>query len=248
MNSKLRLHEHLVNGGWIERHGQTYRLVIPPTKADAYVDAQLDDYAHELPRHFSNLPPQVLRVRARFSHQTGMGTAGFGFWNHPFARDGAVIAPPCNVWYFYSSPHSDLQLSRGLPGHGFKASMLNSGRMPSGVMVIGSRILNPLLKTPVVSSWLMSIAKSVVKTDEAMLTVDMTEWHQYDLQWLPDSVLFTVDGRELLRSRRSPGNAMGFAAWIDNYRASAGSGHYAFDYVEVSEEQWMDIEIMDRDD
>jgi hypothetical protein len=94
----------------------------------------------------------------------------------------------------------------------------------------------------------MTVAKFVVRANEVMLAVDMTEWHLYQVDWLADSVRFTIDGRVVLQSRYSPNKAMGFAAWIDNYRATAGSGHYAFAYVDVTEEQWMDIEIMNPDD
>src|SRR5512143_1810645 len=101
MNSAA-LRDHLVNGGRVERDGTgtRLRLVIPPTRAEAYADAQLDDYDHGIPRHFTNLPPQHLRIRARFSHSEMKGTAGFGFWNHPFSRTGAVLDPPSNVWFF----------------------------------------------------------------------------------------------------------------------------------------------------
>src|SRR5262245_19437705 len=90
------LKEHLVNGGRVERDGDVLRLIIPSTSSAVYTDAQLDDYEHELPRTFLNHPPQRLRIQARFSHPAGLmkGTAGFGFWNHPFTREGGVIEPP----------------------------------------------------------------------------------------------------------------------------------------------------------
>ena len=110
------LKPHLVNGGWIEWDGERVRLLVPPTSASAYTDAQLDDYDHALPRRFANHPPQRLKLWARFSHPAGVlkGTAGFGFWNHPFTRQGAVLEPPRNVWFFYSSPESRAPLGLSL--------------------------------------------------------------------------------------------------------------------------------------
>ena len=242
------LTEHLINGGRIDGDGRRYRLTVPPTSADGYVDAQLDDYAHALPRRFTNHPPQTLAVRARFSHQQVKGTAGFGFWNHPFSREGAVVDSPCNVWFFYSSPESDLQVARGLPGHGFKASMLNSRRMPRAAITIGGLIFNALRHIPAASKVVMAAARGAVNAAETMLDVDMTEWREYRLNWRPEIATFHMNGKEILRATRPPQTALGFAAWIDNYRASAGGSRYEFAYVGVTQEQWMEIEIMGDDD
>ena len=71
----MNLREHLVNGGRVECNGDLWRLVIPPTTSAGYVDAQIDDYAHDLPRTFVNTPPRYLRIRARFSHPAGFAAA-----------------------------------------------------------------------------------------------------------------------------------------------------------------------------
>jgi hypothetical protein len=246
------LKEHLVNGGRVEHAGDVVRLIIPPSTHTAYTDAQLDDYEHALPRRFSNMPPQRLHLHARFSHPAGAlkGTAGFGFWNHPFTREGGVIEPPCNVWFFYSSPESDMQIVPGMPGHGFKAASLHTPLPPAdqrgvragltkAMMVAG----NLALKLPGVSALAMAAARSIVRAHEALLDLDMTQWHRYELDWLPDVAVFRVDGEEVLRAP-SPRGPLGFVAWVDNYRAvAARSGEYAFAYVDVPEAQWMELEI-----
>lgn len=238
------LREHLVNGGHIERAGNRYRLIIPPTSADTYTDAQLDDYEHTLPRRFANHPPQRLCLRARCSHQALKGTAGFGFWNHPFSRDGSLLESPSNVWFFYSSPESDLQVARGMPGHGFKAAMLNGGQWPKGFVAVAGRAFNLVLKIPFISALAMTTARAAVNAREAMLDVDMTAWHEYEVEWLPETVIFRLDGRELLRAPGPPRGSLGFVAWVDNYRATASSGEYQFAYVRTTETQWMELEIL----
>ncbi|MCL4507559.1 MAG: hypothetical protein M1434_03605 [Chloroflexi bacterium] len=243
-----RLRDHLVNGGRLERNGNRYRLIIPPVAPDSYSDAQLDDYDHALPRVFSNQPPQRLHVRARFSHREPKGTAGFGFWNHPFSREGAVVEPPCNVWFFYSSAESDLRVTRDAPGHGFKAAMLNSGSLPRPIMVVAGQAFNILLKLPVIANVMMSSARTAIRAKEVLLSVDMTLWHDYALEWLNDVAIFRVDGQEVLRAAHPPRQAMGFAAWVDNYRASAGNNGYRFAYVGAAEEQWLELEIMGSDE
>jgi hypothetical protein len=242
------LREHLVNGGRVERDGAHYRLSIPPIGADAYTDAQIDDYDHGLPRHFTNAPPQHLRVRARYSHRELKGTAGFGFWNHPFSRTGAILEPPSNVWFFYGSPESDLRVARGVPGHGHKAAMLNSGQMPKGVMTVAGKLLTALLKVPRLSPLLMSAGRAVVNAHEVLLPIDMTEWHDYEIDWLPQEAVFHIDGVKVLQAPHPPRNRMGFAAWVDNYRATANGGDYQFAYVACQHEQWLEMVIMGDDD
>lgn len=241
--------EHLVNGGRIERNNRRYRLIIPPTAHTSYTDAQLDDYPHELPHTFGNLPPIALRVRARFSTPTPQGTAGFGFWNHPFSRTGDVLLPPCNVWFFYSSAQSDLRLSSNTPGCGFRASVLNSASLPTPFMRLIKNPLNALLRVPRMSRLLMSVARSAVRAEETPIAVDMTEWHTYSIVWRADTAVFSIDGNVILTAQRPPRIALGFAAWIDNYCATTGdSGEYGFRYVSVREEQWLELEIMDENE
>jgi hypothetical protein len=242
------LREHLISGGRVERDGQCYRLIIPPVGADGYTDAQLDDYEHGQPSSFTNRPPQDLRIRARFSHPEMKGTAGFGFWNHPFSRTGAVLAPPSNVWFFNSSPESDLRVARGVPGHGFKAAMLNGGQMPAGVARVAGQAVSLLLRVPLAARIIMSVGQAVVHANEALLTLDMSAWHEYELTLRPQAAVFRVDGTTVLSAPHPPLGALGFAAWVDNYRASASAGNYQFAYVACAHEQWLELEIMDGND
>ena len=242
------LRNHLVNGGRVECDDLHYRLVIPSIGADAYTDAQLDDYDHSLPRRFINRPPQHLRIHARFSHAQLKGTAGFGFWNHPFSRDGDVLAPPSNVWFFYSSPESDLRLARGTPGHGFKATVLTGGTMPgfivrmAGLSLRAARRFTPLMRL------LMYAGRTAVQTHETQLRLDMTQWHDYEIEWLDQNAVLGVDGTQVLRAPRPPHMELGFAAWVDNYQAVAHGGDYQFAYVASPQDQWLEMEIMNVDD
>ena len=248
---------HLVNGGRVERDGPRVRLIIPPTSADAYADAQIDDYEHELPRRFANAPPLRLSVRARFSHNRDAlkGTAGFGFWNHPFSREGAVVDPPRNVWFFHGSPESNLRVARGAPGHGFKAAMLNTPPIPlsgDGEPNALSRLVNAAanlaLRARPLARLAMAAGRLVVNAQEQMLdtaVADLRDWHTYTLDWRRDAVVFTVDDAEILRARRPPPGPLGFVAWVDNYRVSAAGGRYEWGYVASPEPQWLELEFLD---
>jgi hypothetical protein len=131
-----------------------------------------------------------------------------------------------------------------MPGHGFKAAMLNGGNIPGGLMTLAGRAFNLALKLPGISSLAMASARVAVRAREAMLDIDMTAWQDYELDWLPDAAIFRVNGREVLRAPSPPRGPLGFVAWVDNYRATAASGEYQFAYVEVAEPQWMELEIV----
>ncbi|MCS6772507.1 MAG: hypothetical protein NZ693_00115 [Thermoflexales bacterium] len=239
------LKDHLVGGGRVERAGNRARLVLPPTSSQTYADAQLDNYPHALPRVFISHPPLRLCVRVRCSHPAGRlkGTAGFGFWNHPFTRGGDVIAPPQHVWFFYNSPESDLALAPGMPGWGLKASVLNASR-PGITRLLQARgaqtLANAVLRLPLVREVAAGFAKHALRAREAPISLDLTEWHAFELDWRPDAARFSVDGIEVLRAAHPPSEPLGFVAWIDNYRAS--TRRHGFAFVETTEVQWVELE------
>lgn len=248
LRSSFRLNDlkpHRVGGGEVWVEGDTARLVLPPTPADRYADAQLDDYPHTLPRRFKLRPPQTLVVRARFSHPSGMlkGTAGFGFWNHPFTRAGDVIAPPRNVWFFYSSPESTLRVSEHAPRPGFRASVLNA-RLPIRENGRLARVLlraaNFALRSPLFARPAMALGRRSAFAHEHWLDLDLTQWHTFALEWRCDEALFFVEDQLVLRAASPPCEPLGFTMWIDNYRAAADST-YHFAFVEIVEEQWVEI-------
>lgn len=247
---RTMLKPHLVNGGRVEHANGVYRLTVPPTPATEYTDAQLDDYDHAQPAVFANVAPRRWAARARFSHAALAGTAGFGFWNHPFTRNGGVVAPPRNVWFFYGSPESDLRLVRGSPGHGFRAAMLHTPPLPLGARSGPARLLSRAagaaldlaLRWRPAARAVLAAGRAYARAREAMLDVDMTQWHHYAIDWRPDAAVFSVDGVECLRATRPPRGPLGFVTWVDNYRASASpDGTYRFAYVEVASPQWMEL-------
>lgn len=240
------LQEYLVNGGVVTPLAEGYRLNVPSTADMQYVDAQLDDYAKVLPMRFAHAPPQGLQLEARFSHPVGWlkGTAGFGFWNHPFGQAGQVLASPCNVWFFYGSPESNLQVKPGASGHGFKAATLSSPPLPSGngrVARFVNGALDRVLQLPLLARLAMATAQRMVQAHECLLEIDITQWHRYEIDWQNDSAVFRVDGREVLRAPKPPRGPLGLVIWLDNYKAIAADGRYEFGYVGLTEPQWMEV-------
>ena len=57
------------------------------------------------------------------------GTAGFGFWNHPFSPDVRRLPRlPRAIWFFFAAPPSNMALAYGVPGFGWKAATIDATR------------------------------------------------------------------------------------------------------------------------
>jgi hypothetical protein len=255
------VNEHLVNNSRIERDGDTIRLTISPTPNTQYSNAQLDDYSSSRPFIFSNAPPKMLRLRARFSHPANQlnGTAGFGFWNHPFV-DRGLLAPPRSVWFFFGSRESDLRFVPSIQGHGFKTAMLDAlslgRRTTNNTMFVNHKIVDRQLSRNVPNAKRGEIvrrlifrlayaaAQRVIHAREKLLDLDLTEWHKYELDWQRDEAIWRIDDEEVFRATYPPRSPLGFVTWIDNYRAEfTPDGRFGFAYVDVKEEQWLEIQI-----
>src|SRR2546421_5359753 len=184
-----------IGGADLLLSGSTVRLAFASARQGHYTDAQIDDYGR-LPRaKFPWKPPVRMEVRARSSlpaatltgtaDQANMlrGTAGFGFWNYPFSVRGDILMLPEAIWFFYASPPSNMALVPGLPGWGWKAQVVHSMR-PGAILAA--------LPTALATSWGMLTGHTqpaarwlqrVSGASEALLTVDMTQWHTYTLEW-----------------------------------------------------------------
>src|SRR5512139_2798402 len=94
-----------VGTGSIQHEAGTLRFVLGPTADQQYSDAQITDYMDKAGRRrFVARPPLRLTVRA-WGSPTIQGTAGFGFWNEPFARESRRLPRlPRAAWFFFGSP------------------------------------------------------------------------------------------------------------------------------------------------
>ncbi len=232
-------------GGHLELRGQTIRLVNENTLTDMYTDAQLDDY-QGLSRHkFYWHPPLTLQVQACFSHGSGVlsGTAGFGFWNDPFAMTEARWpAWPCALWFFYSSPPSNMKLEQHTPGPSWKAATIDARRWPFFALLPFAPIAVPLMNV----SWLYRlcwpIGQRAIHVNETSLAVDMTTWHDYTIVWQSHRVIFSVDEQIVLDCHTSPKGPLGFVAWLDNqYMIVTPWGNFGYGLLAKASQQWMEL-------
>ena len=223
-----------------------YRLSIPAGPSTEYRLAQLDDYA-KIPRNqFPLRFPRSLSLSARASSDSVPGTWGFGFWNYPFGMSLGfgetgfrLPALPNAVWFFHASQENHLSFRDDKPAQGFLAQTFRSPKfhpwlIPAGLALAFSRKITRRLMAKVVGE------------DATHLSVDVTEWHRYKLNWREERVSFEVDEVKVFDSRVSPRPPLGLVIWIDNqYAAFTPQGKIGFGVLENSEPAWLEIKNID---
>lgn len=243
----------VLGASYIERVEAMLRLGFTQAEQGTYADAQIDDYGQRARAHFPWRPPLRMEIQARASlpaaatpasgqtYAALQGTAGFGFWNHPFSVRGDILMLPEAVWFFYASPPSDMALVPGIPGWGWKAQVVHSMR-PGALfstlpMALSTSLALLTGETRPAERWMQRLTGA----HEALLDVDLTTWHTYTLEWRAHEARFLVNGQEVLRAPRPPTRPLGFVAWLDNQFAIATPrGVLRFGTVS-SAAQWLEI-------
>ena len=236
------------------------RLITRGASAGRYSDAQIDDYHHLSRRGFRWHPPLKLTVRARFSHPVAgdgprdgapaerelRGTAGFGFWNDPFLMTGTRRpALPRAIWFFYSSPPSNMKLDIAVPGHGWKAATIDALRPVSLVLAPLAPAAALLMNIPALYRVIWPPIQRAINVQEALTVADMTEWHTYAIRWGIERSTFCVDGEPLLENVPSPRGPLGFVMWLDNqYLVATPQGRIRWGLLDAPARQWLESECL----
>ncbi len=239
---------HIGSGSTHQQAGALH-LTLPPTDASAYHDAQLTDYAANA--DFRWQAPVRLEVISQCvaggevaSGYPLVGTAGFGFWNHPFMEGFRGQILPQVAWFFFSAPPNRMQLAQGVGGAGWKAATLDAKRWqflaltptaPPGVL---------LMRIPALYRRLWPIGQRALGVSEHMLdTRLLLERHTYTIDWQRDSISFTVDGITVHQAPTAPHGRLGFIAWIDNqYAVVTPQGRFGSGVVAVPHPQTLVLE------
>ncbi|MCL4303257.1 MAG: family 16 glycosylhydrolase [Anaerolineae bacterium] len=231
--------------GSLELTGDSLRLVNTDTVAGQYTDAQIDDYQVLARRDFLWRSPLQMTVRARFSHPAGelKGTAGFGFWNDPFMMTGwRWPALPRVIWFFYSSPPSNLKLDLNTPGPGWKAGTLDALRWPFFALLPTAPLAVPLMNIGPLYRTFWPIGQKAINVSEALVPAAMTEWHTYAIDWQPKTAHFSVDGQTILGCQTPPKGPLGFVLWIDNqYMVATPRGSFKYGLLTTPGQQWLEV-------
>ncbi|MCX6059926.1 MAG: family 16 glycosylhydrolase [Chloroflexi bacterium] len=230
-------------GAKIERVKNGWRLGIQKGDSLGYRDAQLDDYS-QLPRHKYPHQTLSLSLRAKISSSSIAGTWGFGLWNDPFGMSLGfggnpfrLPALPNAVWFFSASPQNYLSFTNDKPAQGFLAQTFRSPKFHPLLILAGFTLpFSPLRKMT------RKLLSAVIDEDSLALSVDVTQWHAYRLEWSPKRVVWYVDDAPVFESPISPNPPLGIIIWIDNqYAAFTPEGRIAFGILEGKEE-WLEIE------
>ncbi len=243
-----------IGSGTVSIANSALRMGFQSAQQGQYTDAQIDDYAGRVRSAFPWRPPLRMEVRSRSSLPAAtpsstsesknmlLGTAGFGFWNYPFSVRGDILMLPESIWFFYASPPSDIALVPGGTGWGWKAQVVHSMRAGALAAAVPTALATGwgLLtgKTRSAARWIQRLSGA----HEALLPVEMTEWHTYVLEWRESEATFWVDEALALRVPQPPTRPLGFVAWLDNqYAVATPRGVLHFGTV-ASGPQWFEMD------
>jgi hypothetical protein len=82
----------------------------------------------------------------------------------------------------------------------------------------------------------------IIDEDGIRLSVDVTQWHRYKLEWSEDRVRFEVDNLQVFEPPVSPNPPLGLVIWIDNqFAAFTPEGKIGFGVLENPEPAWLEI-------
>ena len=224
----------------IEKTASGYLLKIPEGDSSSYRFAQIDDYFGLSRRKFPH-HSLTLSLRAKTSSSSLPGTWGFGLWNDPFGlslgfggRRWQLPTLPNAAWFFGASQQNHLSFS-DKPAQGFLAQSFCSPKfhpllIPAGVSLPFSRIGT------------RKLLSKVIAEDSSALSVDVTQWHGYRLEWSMKRVAWFVDYVLVFDSPVSPNPPLGLVIWIDNQFASCPpDGKIGFGVLENPEPAWLEI-------
>ena len=227
----------------------TLSLINNPTQAQQYSNAQVANYDHT--RQFVSMPPlrMVIEARCNPGASTLQGTAGFGFWNHPFAPNERGFRLPQAVWFFFASPPSNMALALDVPGYGWKCATMNARRWQFLAMLPTAPLGFLLMRNKWLYHRLWSIGQTALGVSEYALNATLlNEWHLYQLDWYDARAVFWVDGVLVHQTQQVPRSALGFVIWMDNqYAVVTPQGRFQFGVLDIATPQALEIRTLQID-
>ncbi|MGB9740007.1 MAG: hypothetical protein C0184_09265 [Chloroflexus aggregans] len=230
-------------GAGVVRLASGFRLIRPPGPANRYRNAQLDNVGRRPNAVRALRPPLTIRLVARASHPVGhlVGTAGFGLWSYPWAWPPRM---PQAIWFFFGAPPHDMPLALGIPGYGWKAATIDTGRPAALGWLPAAPLIVPLLNVPPLYRRLWPRIQRAVGVAEAVVNVDLTRWHEYEIRWGTTLSELLVDGVVVLRAP-SPRGPLSTVIWIDNqYTIVRPTGRLGWGLQACNEAQWLEVNLL----
>lgn len=236
------LHAAEIGTGRVLAHANSLELAIEPATS-GYSDAQLTDYDPAV-RHFTLKPPVTMTLTAYAAEPLAVGTAGFGFWNHPFQPGQRGIRLPQALWFFFGARPNNMALALDVPGSGFKAGTFNAQRWQFLAMLPLALPGFLLMRVPALYRALWPIGQRTLGVSEATLDAHLLrERHTYTLDWQINRAIFSVDDAIVMQTERIPNKPLGFIAWVDNqYAIVTPQGQFSFGISPIQRRQSLIIE------
>jgi hypothetical protein len=136
-----------------------------------------------------------------------------------------------------------MALAEGVPGHGWKASVIRSAAIPSLLLLPGAAVGAALAQIPILRGSTMRLARRFVRAQEKILDADLDSWHEYRMEWKAEGVNFLVDGELVHAASLSPRSPLGLVIWIDNqYLIASPKGGFRFGTLKTEAEQRLEVE------
>ncbi len=241
----MDLKPRLTRDGELTQTPDGWHLEIPAGPALRYRLSQLDDHPNIPRRNYPWQTPLKLSLRARASAADLPGTWGFGFWNDPFGFSfgpGDVFlrlpALPNSIWFFHASKKNYLSFRDDKPAQGFIAQAFSSPSFDPLLIAAG-------LGLPFSRRRIRPLLARVIGEDSAQINVDVTEWHEYRLEWSETRSVFRVDDNLILETPVTPRAPLGMVIWIDNqYAAFTPQGKLSLGFEKNPEGAWLEIKQM----
>ena len=220
-----------------------FRLTIPASTQHGYRLAQVDEYIR-LPRHnFPARPPLTLSLCARASSESIPGTWGFGLWNDPFGlslgfggNPFRLPVLPNTIWFFHASEKNYLSFRNDKPAQGFLAQTFSSPSFHPMQFLTGLMLPFSMIKA-------RRYLSHIVEEDAVSISADVTQWHNYRIEWSLNRSAFWVDETLALETSVSPRPLLGLVIWIDNqYAAFTPQGKIKWGLEENLNEAWLEVE------
>lgn len=212
-------------------------LSLPPVNSESYQDAQLTDYLPTNPQ-FQCHPPLKLQITARMDGHS-QGTAGFGFWNHPFVPGERGIRIPQAIWFFFGSPQNKMALAQGVAGQGWKAATFNARRLDFFALLPTAPLGFLLMRNQWFYERFWGIGQRAIGVSETALDLSLlADFHRYSIEWDKRGAIFSVDNTIVHQSDDVPQNNLGFIVWIDNqYAIITPQGQFGWGLLDVPQSQ-----------
>jgi hypothetical protein len=235
------MHVTQAGSGIVRMEEAVTHLHIPVSDRNGYSNAQITSYRTR--KELNYAPPLRMEVTA-WAEGRLHGTAGFGFWNHPYAPGEGIFRLPKAVWFFHATPPNNMALAKGVPGYGWKAATFNAMRWQFFALLPAAPVGFLVMRVPVLYHLLWGIGQRAIGVSEHLLDPNLIySPHHYAIEWLPYEVRFYVDGAEVYRTAMSPSGKLGFVAWVDNqYAVVTPQGRFQWGLVGTSQPQTLHLE------